>query len=51
MMDGRFDQHFLELFATSVDDEAKEGRLPSRLPLVFANVLGLAVCACAALLG
>ncbi|AZL58300.1 hypothetical protein EI545_05270 [Tabrizicola piscis] len=30
MMDGRFDQYFLELFATAVDEKTTKGDLPSR---------------------
>jgi hypothetical protein len=30
MMDGRFDQYFLELFATAVDEKITTGDLPSR---------------------
>lgn len=30
MMDGRFDQYFLELFATAVDEKTNKGDLPSR---------------------
>ncbi len=30
MMDGRFDQYFLELFATAVDEKTTKGDPPSR---------------------
>lgn len=41
MMDGRFDQHFAELFATSVDDNGKTD-LSSLWPMAMACICGLA---------
>lgn len=51
MMDGRFDQHFAEIFAASLADEGKAGARSSLWPLVFAVCIGLAVLACAAVPG
>lgn len=42
MMDGRFDQHFAELFASSRDDAPNDQENSSLLPLALACILGLA---------
>lgn len=41
MMDGRFDQHFVELFAASRQDERDDAEHTALLPLAIACVLGL----------
>jgi len=48
MMDGRFDQHFAELFAASLDTEDRTGKQPPLWPLVLACIGGLAAIALAA---
>jgi len=48
MMDGRFDQHFAELFATSASDEAGRDERPSLWPLAVACICGLIALALAA---
>jgi hypothetical protein len=50
MMDGRFDQHFAELFAASLADEGKKSNSPSFWPLAVACICGLVVVASAAVL-
>lgn len=50
MMDGRVDQQFVELFATSLADDDKKGEPISLLPLVVACVGGLVMFAFAAAL-
>lgn len=50
MMDGRFDQQFAELFATSIANEGKKGARPLFWPLAAAWICGLALFACAAVL-
>jgi hypothetical protein len=51
MMDGRFDQQFAELFATSLADEGKDNRRASLWPLAAACIFGLAVFASSVVMG
>lgn len=51
MMDGRFDQQFAELFATSLADERKDNRRASLWPLAAACIFGLAVFASSVVMG
>ena len=50
MMDGRFDQRFAELFATSLADEGKIGEGSSLWPLALACLFSLIVFASAVIL-
>jgi hypothetical protein len=50
MIDGRFDQHFAELFAASLADDSRKGGGPSYWPLAAACICGIVVFASAAVL-
>lgn len=49
-MDGRFDQHFAELFASSLADESKNSEGPLFWPVAVACICGLVLFASAAAL-